>query len=277
MRCGWEGLRRRFRSAGHLLGETWCDDPAGLIGSSAAPVERPARTGGGPLGDQVADRLRRVLAEAAARPRPGVGTDWLSLLTDLLADDPRARPMLDELTALAADRCPRVLLYGDYNVGKSSFIKRLLVDDGQTAPENLTVRGAPETAAVHSFDWLGLRLIDTPGLQSGVTGHSELAQAQLPDAALVVYMLGATGVVGDRAGLDRVLRGDPEHGIVPKLDRTIFVVNRADELEHQPVRRRGCLRPGPAAQGERAPRRAGDDRRPSGRRCSGRTDPVRRQ
>ena len=216
------------------LGETWCDDPAGLIGSSAAPVERPARTGGGPLGDQVADRLRRVLAEAAARPRPGVGTDWLSLLTDLLADDPRARPMLDELTALAADRCPRVLLYGDYNVGKSSFIKRLLVDDGQTAPENLTVRGAPETAAVHSFDWLGLRLIDTPGLQSGVTGHSELAQAQLPDAALVVYMLGATGVVGDRAGLDRVLRGDPEHGIVPKLDRTIFVVNRADELSINP-------------------------------------------
>ena len=71
------------------LGETWCDDPVGLVDGPAAPVEHAGRTARGPLGDQVADRLRRVLAETSTKPRPGAGADWLTWLTDLLADDHR--------------------------------------------------------------------------------------------------------------------------------------------------------------------------------------------
>ena len=217
------------------LGEAWCDDPTGLVDD---PVRIPApRAPGGTRGvltEQVADRLRWVLTEAAARPRPGAGGAWLAVLSELLAADPQAKPVLDELAELAAERRPRVVVYGDYNAGKSSFIKRLLLDDGQPAPADLTVRGTPETADVRTYDWLGLRLIDTPGLQSGVPGHAERAYAQLPDAAIVIHMLGANGVVGDRAGVDRVLHGDERRGLVAKLDRTVFVVNRADELGANP-------------------------------------------
>ncbi len=64
--------------------------------------------------------------------------------------------------------------------------------------------------------------------------HAELAQSQIPDSALVIYVLGANAVVGDRGGLDLILHGDPERGIVPKLDRTLIVVNRADALSINP-------------------------------------------
>jgi predicted GTPase len=217
------------------LGEDWCDDPTGLVDDPVrVSVPRARGAAHGVLADQVADHLRWVLSHAAARPEPGRGIAWLDTLSEQFADDARAKPMLDELAQLAAEPRPRVVVYGDYNAGKSSFIKRLLVDDGQSAPADLTVRGAPETAQVRTYDWLGLRLIDTPGLQSGIPGHTEQAYAQLPDAAIVIHMLGANGIVGDRTGVDRLLHGDERTGLVAKLERTVFVVNRADELGTNP-------------------------------------------
>ena len=137
------------------LGEDWCDDPTGLVDDPVrVSVPRARGAAHGVLAD-LANRLRWVLSHAAARPEPGVGIAWLDTLSEQFADDARAKPMLDELAELAAERRPRVVVYGDYNAGKSSLIKRLLVDDGQPAPADLTVRGAPETAQVRTYDWLG--------------------------------------------------------------------------------------------------------------------------
>ncbi|MGH3751705.1 MAG: GTPase [Pseudonocardiaceae bacterium] len=216
------------------LGESWCDDPTGLLDGPVPPIEQLRRQGRSAMGEQVLERLRTVFAAVTATPPPGTGHAWLAQLAQLLTADRHAAPVLRDLYQLMADQRPRVVIYGDYNVGKSSFIKRLLVDDGQQIPDTLTVRGAPETAAVHTYPWADLVLIDTPGLQSGVPLHAELAQDQIPDSALVIYVLGANAVVGDRGGLDLILRGDPARGIEPKLDRTLFVVNRADELSINP-------------------------------------------
>ncbi|MGH4009945.1 MAG: GTPase [Pseudonocardiaceae bacterium] len=216
------------------LGESWCDDPTGLLDGPVPPIQQLRRQGRSAMGEQILERLGTVFAAVTVAPPPGTGQAWLAQLAQLLTGDRHAAPVLRDLYQLVADQRPRVLIYGDYNVGKSSFIKRLLVDDEQQLPDTLTVRGAPETAAVHIYPWADLLLIDTPGLQSGVPSHAELAQSQIADSALVIYVLGANAVVGDRGGLDLILRGDPVRGIVPKLDRTLFVVNRADELSINP-------------------------------------------
>ncbi|MGW3960048.1 GTPase [Amycolatopsis sp. NPDC005003] len=215
------------------LGEQWCDDPTGLDGAPAPPPTRQTSAGTSPMDQRILDRLPRVLAEACAVPLPGAGRAWLARLTEALTDDPQATTLLSELHELAADERPRVLVLGDYSGGKSSLIKRLLVDDGQRQPEELRVSGGPATAEAGSYPWAGVRLIDSPGLQTDPE-HTERALAEIPDAALVLHVVGANTVTGDRSGLDLVLRGDPRRGVLAKLDRTVFVVNRADELSVNP-------------------------------------------
>ena len=235
-----EAMRRceedaQSRGSALWLGEAWCDDPTNLRDPSAVPAAHVRAPGPDVLPALVRGRLPAVLAEAARTPRLGSGTFWLVRLGELLADDPAAGPVLAELERLRADHRPRVLVYGDYDSGKSSFIRRLLVDDREPVPPTLTVSARPETQDVHEYRWGEFRLIDTPGLQSGTARHDDEAQRSLPDAALIVYMLGANPVTSDRTGLDLVLRGDPDRGVLPKLDRTVFVVNRADELSVNPL------------------------------------------
>ena len=98
-------------------------------------LERPARVVS-VLPALVRGRLRDVLAQAARAPRLGSGPYWLAQLGQLLADEPTGAPMLAELERLLDDYSPRVLVYGDYNAGKSSFVRRLLVDDGQPVPRH---------------------------------------------------------------------------------------------------------------------------------------------
>ena len=212
------------------LGESWCDDPDGLR-EGGGPDPRSRRPAGEAILATLArGRLRPVLTEAARVPSPGSGQYWLAQLDQLLAGEETAAPLLARLAGLVGDHSPRILLYGDYNVGKSSFVRRLLADEGEPIPETLTVRGRPETKRVSEYQWGRFRLIDTPGLQSGLPDHDAAAHRSIPDAALIIYMLGANAVTSDRAGLDLVLHGDPDRGVLPKLDRTLFVVNRADEL-----------------------------------------------
>ena len=219
------------------LGEAWCDDRTGLRDTSVSPVRtgRDRTPGPAVLPTLVRGRLPGVLAEAARTPRLGSGTYWLVQLGEILAEDPAAGAVLAELERLREDHRPRILVYGDYDAGKSSFIRRLLVDGGEPVPAMLTVSARPETEQVHEYRWGDFQLIDTPGLQSGTDPHDDRARRSVPDAALIVYMLGANPVTSDRSGLDLVLRGDPDRGVMPKLDRTVFVVNRADELSVNPL------------------------------------------
>lgn len=216
------------------LGESWLVDPTGLT-DSVDGEDRADRADSGPgLGAVVRDRLATALTGMTEVPGQGAGQAWLAEVGRLLTDDPAAAPVLRDLYQALVDRTPRVLLFGDYNVGKSSFVKRLLVEDGRPVPETLAVSAGPQTSSVHEYEWSGFVLVDTPGLQSGQDGHASAARAELPDSTVVIYMLGGSGAVGDREGLDLVQRGDPDRGVQPAIDRTIFVVNRADELAVDP-------------------------------------------
>ena len=139
--------------------------------------------------------------------------------------------MLDALAS--ADR-PRLIVAGDYSAGKSSFVKRLLVESGAPVPDTLGIAAHPTTDRVSHFACGGWDLVDTPGFQSGTDAHAAEAHRALVGASVVLLLLNPNLVVGDPEDLRSVLLGDPATGRVGKLKRTVFVINRADELGVDP-------------------------------------------
>jgi predicted GTPase len=218
------------------LGESWCEDQEGgpADGATAelwAERFRPAPA----YASRLRLDLRAALAGALAAPTRGAGQEWLALARRRLADDALAAPALRELDVLATPGRPRVVVCGDYDTGKSSFIRRLLTDAGQPAPSDLAVSARPQTSAAAEYDWKGYTLVDVPGFQSGHAEHAIAARAEIRDAALLIWLLGPNLVVGDAADLQSVLAGDADHGVPGKLGRTLFVVHRSDAFGPDPM------------------------------------------
>ena len=72
-------------------------------------------------------------------------------LASQAGDAPFFTADVKELHALAADPRPRLVLASSYSVGKSSLIKRLLVEAGLPVPE-LAIGGDPTTTEVHEYE-----------------------------------------------------------------------------------------------------------------------------
>lgn len=222
-------------SAKHWLGESWVEDPDGL----RQPVQEGAQQRTGAYDPGLLESLfagfRDVWAQVTSAVSPGAGRRWLDGAAALLDDDELAGPVLTELRAVEARGRPRLHLVGDYNAGKSSFIKRLLLDAGQSVPPELRVRANPTTDREHVHEWGAIDLVDTPGFQSTNESHTEAARRSFPDASALLYLFQPNLVIGDDASVRLVLRGDRAQGLVPKAPRTFFIVNRSDELGVDPV------------------------------------------
>ena len=216
------------------LGEAWCDDPdlelalATAVAGRTGQISRPRYT------QQLRLDLQAALASAAATPASGAGQQWLQWVQETLAEDPTARASLRELVDLGRTSRPRVVICGDYDTGKTSFIRRLLLDAGQPVPDSLTISARPETGAPAEYEWNGCTLVDVPGFQSGNDAHTAVARAAVPDAALVIYLFSPNLIVGDQDDISFVLAGDPACEIIGKLDRTVCVVNRSDTFGPDP-------------------------------------------
>lgn len=222
-------------SAKHWLGESWVEEPEGLRQAFQEGAQQ--RTGAYDPGllESLFAGFRDVWAQVTSAVSPGTGRRWLDGAVALLDDDELAGPVLTELRALEARGRPRLHLVGDYNAGKSSFIKRLLLDAGQPVPPELRVRANPTTDREHVHEWGAIDLVDTPGFQSTNESHTEAARRSFPDASAVLYLFQPNLVTGDDASVRLVLRGDRAQGLVPKAPRTFFIVNRSDELGVDPV------------------------------------------
>ena len=66
----------------------------------------------------------------------------------------------DELTAISADARATLVaerrviaVVGDYSAGKSTLIKRLLIENGQEVPQSLQVSGSPKTTQAADYPW----------------------------------------------------------------------------------------------------------------------------
>lgn len=84
----------------------------------------------------------------------------------------------------AANDRPVVTVYGAYDTGKSSLLRRLIVDAGEQVPEWLTISARHETFEVNEADAAGCILRDTPGFVTGGADARADMNTQLANAAV---------------------------------------------------------------------------------------------
>lgn len=83
----------------------------------------------------------------------------------------------------------RVVIFGAYDAGKSTLLKRILVEMGISIPEWLTISGRRETFECHEISGDGLILVDTPGLGGGNEEHDELTLEHVRFADVLLWVL----------------------------------------------------------------------------------------
>lgn len=215
------------------LGEDWCTGSEGPAQAEASiltttVVHDPVRV------EELLARIRSVTDAAALVPSAGSGSAWMTATLDELAGDDDSLSVLAPVRALVAGAPPRIVVAGDYSSGKSSFIKRLLVDSNLIVPAQLEVAAQPRTTAAAAFRWGGWELVDTPGFQSTHGEHTEAAHQAVLGASLLIILFNPNLVVGAATDLVAVLLGDRAAGRIGKRTRTIFVINRSDELAIDP-------------------------------------------
>jgi hypothetical protein len=225
-RAGAQGL--------HSFGEDWIDDPDGL--KSPRGKSYPLRTSCYDPGifQRIFEGIQRNFKLITEGVKPGMGRNWLVRVLNECQEDIEALAMFDNLKGLAKDGRPRFHFVGDYSSGKSSFIKRLFMDAGLVVPKSLRVGGGPTTDTSQEYEYDGIILVDTPGFQSLREEQSREAFRSFPDTSVVMLILQPNLLIGDCNPILRVLAGDQEDGFLPKLDRTFFIINRADELGVDP-------------------------------------------
>ncbi|MFI5845692.1 GTPase [Catenuloplanes sp. NPDC051500] len=115
--------------------------------------------------------------------------DWLGRLPG----GSLAERYADDWDAFAEPDRPVVTLFGSYDTGKSSLLRRLLVDAGQEIPGWLTISARHETFEVNDAEIGGCLVRDTPGFTAVATDlrarnntRRALAAIRLTDIAVVV-------------------------------------------------------------------------------------------
>ncbi len=128
--------------------------------------------------------------------------------------DERTSPALSalqaeaELTPLEVSKTTSVVFTGAYNTGKSTLIKRLLVEYGQSVPGWLTISAAPETIDVDGVEISdGITLVDTPGLKSGHAVHEEALVSAVRSADVMVLVLGLNLLTSEKEEILGLIQG----------------------------------------------------------------------
>lgn len=212
-----------------LLGEDWIADESegnASVTTSAENREILLRTA-----RQNHTAFSEYITEAANRAVPPDVADWINTVAASPLLDDEGRIGVQAARALMTER-PAVVVMGDYSAGKTSLIKRLLAEAGAPTPTDLHVAAGPATGTTRSYAFGPLELVDVPGFQSGHAEHDGQAVEAAQNAAMAIMVLHVNLLIGDTAGIDRLLRGDKQ--FVGKATRTIFVIGRIDEAGADP-------------------------------------------
>lgn len=123
---------------------------------------------------------------------------------------------------------PIATLFGAFDTGKSSILRRLLVDAGQEVPDWLTISARHETFDEHLIQISGVSIRDTPGLSPQGTDvrsleNSRVARDSLGLTDVLLVTLNPQLPTGERDELLEVLAEDWPTGSI------WFLISRADE------------------------------------------------
>lgn len=141
-----------------------------------------------------------------------------------------------EWTEHAAREKVEVTFLGPYSAGKSTLLRRLVVDGGGQVPDWLTISARRETFELNAVDVGALTFTDAPGFAAGNDLHDDLAQdaLALSDAFLLVVPPQLLTTNRDLVGSilsGRYFFGEPGAGV----DRaTIAVIAQADSMGIDP-------------------------------------------
>ncbi|GGN84259.1 hypothetical protein GCM10010112_63460 [Actinoplanes lobatus] len=213
-----------------LLGEDWLD--AGVDPHGPAQIDQTLQQRYAERRQQDHERLTRVLATAWSTPSTAAIHAWRAGLEEAARHDPELFDIVRAFWRVDGAR-PAFVVLGDYNSGKSSLIRRIMVDSGRETRAAIDIRATPATAATTRYPFPGFDLVDTPGLQSGHGEHDTIAYEAIAEAALVFVVVHINLLVGDTTMLEDLARG--AETIAAKGGRTVFLINRCDELGMNPL------------------------------------------
>ncbi|MGH4009946.1 MAG: GTPase [Pseudonocardiaceae bacterium] len=149
---------------------------------------------------------------AAVAPAQELTTDVAQWVARVRAQLRRvAGDWVDEATAdwerFADHRLVRVTIHGAYDAGKSSLLKRFLVEDGTPVPSWLVIGAKPTSASLEQVDSGGVLWVDTPGTAAGNSQHEELAEQALTLTDALVVVLSPQLLSGDTRYVIGLLNG----------------------------------------------------------------------
>jgi hypothetical protein len=103
---------------------------------------------------------------------------------------------------------PVAAIFGVYDAGKSSLLKRLLFEEGAEVPESLTVSGRRETFSVDDIDGAAWTYRDSPGIAGGNEEHNQKAIESLELADLLIWVLPPQLVTSDKELFNSIATGE---------------------------------------------------------------------
>lgn len=169
------------------------------------------------------------------------GQQWAAQLSDTLAKVLGAgewQRLVSPLREHEQLKQAVVTVFGAYDSGKSTLLKRLLVDDGKPVPAWLTISARRETFESQAIDLSWARLRDTPGLAGGNAEHERTAVESLMLSDAVLLVMPPQLLTGEREAIEALLLGKRFTSVgqlaLPK--EAIFVaVARMDEAGTDPA------------------------------------------
>ncbi|GAA4750823.1 GTPase domain-containing protein [Gordonia alkaliphila] len=143
----------------------------------------------------------------------------LTALLDQLPSDERSKFL--GLLVIDEHERPRMVFTGQYSSGKSTLIRALTNEAAE-----VVIDSAVATDQVQVFDWDGLvDLVDTPGVQAGLSDHDRLAEDALRSADLVLFAVTVDlfddGSVEHLRHITEDLRKAPQLVVVITKSRTL--------------------------------------------------------
>ncbi len=158
------------------------------------------------------------------------------LLTKLLGND-EWNALVGPLREYEALGQAVLTIFGVYDSGKSTLLKRLIVDDGKTVPGWVTISARRETFEVNTIKLSWAIIRDTPGLAGGNAEHEKIALEALMLSDAVLLVLPPQLLTGERETIVALLQGTHFNSVaalpLPK-DALYIAIARMDEAGTDP-------------------------------------------